>query len=302
VVLPEPETVELLVDKARFYSFAQQEGLPISPTFFLRSRADAIQVAKHLPYPSILKPSTRSVEWVQHTKLKAFNVANAEHLLALYDHYHAWADVLIAQEWIEGSEASHYTCNVYFDSNSEPLVTFVSRKLRQWPPGTGYGSLAEECRNDIVLNETVRLFRRVNYTGLGYLEMKRDERSGRYFIIEPNIGRPTGRSALAEASGVELLYTMYCDAVGLPLPSNRTQRYQGMKWIHLRRDIQSALYYWRRGDLTLREWWLSWRGPKTEALFSWSDPAPFLADLFGAARVYLSPAERNKRNYRRPAA
>ena len=40
---------------------------------------------------------------------------------------------------------------------------------------------------------------------LGYVEAKRDVRTGRHYLIEPNIGRPTGRSAIAEAGGVELL-------------------------------------------------------------------------------------------------
>ena len=70
-----------------------------------------------------------------------------------------------------------------------------------------------QSRDDVVLRETVRLFKSVNYRGLGYVELKRDERSGEYYIMEPNIGRPTGRSAIAEAGGVELLYTMYCDAL-----------------------------------------------------------------------------------------
>ena len=50
------------------------------------------------------------------------------------------------------------------------------------------------------------------------MEMKCDERSGKYFIVEPNIGRPTGGSATSEAAEVELLYTMYCDAIGRDLP------------------------------------------------------------------------------------
>jgi predicted ATP-grasp superfamily ATP-dependent carboligase len=130
--------------------------------------------------------------------------------------------------------------------------------------------------------------------------MKRDERSGKYFIMEPNIGRPTGRSAIAEAGGVELLYTMYCDAVGWPLPGNLEQQYEGVKWIHLRRDFQSALHYGRHGELTLKEWWRSFRGRKAYALFSWSDPAPFVGDLQRAIRLFLSPQDRRKRDHRDP--
>jgi predicted ATP-grasp superfamily ATP-dependent carboligase len=179
-------------------------------------------------------------------------------------------------------------------------VTFVARKLRQWPPYVGITSLGEECRNDLVLQETVRLFKSVGYRGLGYLEMKRDARSGKYFVMEANVGRPTGRSTIAEAGGVELLYTMYCDALGWPLPENRVQTYKGVKWIDLRGDLQSALYYWHRGELTLREWWRSVRGPKAYALFSWKDPGPFLGDLQRMIRILLASQERRGRGYRNP--
>jgi predicted ATP-grasp superfamily ATP-dependent carboligase len=133
-----------------------------------------------------------------------------------------------------------------------------------------------------VLETTLSLFGGLSYRGLGYLEMKRDARTARQYIIEPNVGRPTGRSAIAEAGGVPLLYTMYCDAMGLPLPQERTQRYSGAKWVYLRHDLQSASVYWRRGELSLREWARSLRGRKAFAMLSRSDPAPFLADLWRA--------------------
>jgi predicted ATP-grasp superfamily ATP-dependent carboligase len=72
---------------------------------------------------------------------------------------------------------------------------------------------------------------------------------------------------------------MYCDAVGWPLPRNREQTYQGVKWVYLRKDIKSALHYWRRNELTFSEWWQSFRGRKRYAIFSWTDPAPFFADF-----------------------
>ncbi len=185
----------------------------------------------------------------------------------------------MVQEWIEGSDANLFSCNCYFTSESRPAVTFIARKIRQWPPKTGTSSLGEECRNDTVLRESIRFFQHVRFRGLGYLEIKRDVRNGKHYIIEPNIGRPTGRSAISEAGGVELLYTMYCDLLGQPLPENRKQRYTGAKWIYLRRDLQSAWSHWRQGELTLKQWRQSMQGRKYYALFSWTDPVPFLEDL-----------------------
>ena len=301
ISLPPPDVVEMMLNKFTFYSYAQEKGLPIPPTWFLRSGKDAEKAAKQINFPCVLKPPiSATLEWERRSKLKAYKIDDQKELLQSYDHFSDWADVLIVQEWIEGSDNNLFTCNCYFDAKSDSVVTFVSQKIRQWPPLTGEGCLSVECRNDDILQETLRVFSGLNYHGLGYLEMKQDRRTGNYYITEPNIGRPTGRSAIAEAGGVELLYTMYCENIGKPLPENRQQRYQGAKWIYLRRDVQSLVYNWLRGNLTLRQWWQTLRGKKAYAVFSWTDLGPFFGDCLRLLRIFLSPRERKRRDYEKP--
>jgi D-aspartate ligase len=296
IALPPHDIVEMLMDKLSFTAFAQKQGLSIPKTCILRNEKDVQEAAKELNFPAVLKPTYRSSEWEQNTTLKAFKLSSTDELMAHYQQYRQWTDEFVLQEWIEGSDANLYSCNCYFDAEGNVLATFIARKLRQWPPKTGQSCLGEECRDDTVLQESLRLFRSVNYHGLGYVEIKRDQNSGKYFVVEPNIGRPTGRSAIAEAGGVELLYTMYCDVAGLPLPENREQTYQGVKWVHLRRDFQSAMYYWRHGELSLKDWWRSLQGRKAYAVFSWRDKRPFIADLFRSVRLILSSEERKRRS------
>lgn len=287
IILPAAEVIEMMIDKVKFYRYAQEHGFPIPKTFFITSTAQAEQAARNLTFPVILKPPYRPIEWRQQTKEKAFKVANTAELLSLYAKFGNLADILIAQEWIKGSDTNHITCNCYFNAASEPLVTFTTRKLRQWPQRTGQGCFGEAYKDNTVACETIRLYQSVGFHGLGYVEMKQDEESGKYFIIEPNVGRPTGRSATAEANGVDLIYTMYCDAVGWPLPASREQKEGRVKWIYLRRDLQSAFASWRHRELSLREWWQSIRGPKWDAVFSWNDQAPFWHDLLKAAGLLL---------------
>jgi D-aspartate ligase len=299
VVLPDPEVIETLMNKLSFYKFAQQNGFPIPPTHFINSQEDAQYAAEELNFPCVLKPPMSATpEWEKNSKLKAYKLDGPDDLLDFYERSKVWAKDLIVQEWVEGTDDNLYSCNCYFNERFEPLVTFVSRKLRQWPPVTGESCLGEECRDDVVLEETLRLFRFAHLRGLGYVEIKRSARTGEYFIIEPNIGRPTGRSPIAEAGGVELLYTMYCDTLGLPLPQDINQTYSGVKWIDLRRDMQSALYHIQEGDLTVGEWWKTLQGKKAHALFAWNDPGPFFGDLVRAFRLYMIPEERRHRDYR----
>lgn len=292
IMLADVDVIDTLDDKDRFYAFASAQGVPVPKTFVLESRSDAERAARELDFPAILKPVRRSAEWDAKTSSKAFRAEDREGFLDIYDRVGGWVQTLMAQQWIPGDDSDLYSCNCYFDRHGRPAATFIARKLRQWPPRVGSSCLGEECRNDAVLDAAIRIFERIGYRGLGYIEMKRDPRTGTHYAIEANLGRPTGRSAIAEAGGVEMLYCMYCDAVGLPFPDDLQQTYQGVKWIDLRHDLQSAIFYMRRGELTLTGLLRSWRGRKAHAVFSWSDPMPFFADLWRALGILVSPRER----------
>ncbi len=274
-LLPGHEVLETLIDKVGFSNLASSEGFNIPKTLVLKNSEDAEHAAAELNYPCVMKPGLKNDAWEKASHQKVIKVFCQEELIQAYENFKQFAETFIVQEWIEGNDRNLYSCNCYFDRNSEPVVAFVARKIRQWPPHIGQTSLGEECRDDVVLNETLHFFKKVRFVGMGYLEIKKDEKTGIYYFIEANIGRPTGRSPLAEACGVELLYSMYCDLVGLPLPSERQQKYLGIKWISLVTDILSSVQLWRSGELTVKEWFKSLRGKKHFAIWSRRDPMPF---------------------------
>jgi predicted ATP-grasp superfamily ATP-dependent carboligase len=221
LALPEHDVVEMLIEKPSMERYAREHGFRVPNTVEIGRREDLEAACGELRFPCVLKPASKDARWVAHTSQKAFEVADAESLLARYDACAGWSDRFIVQEWIEGPESALYSCNVYFSSGAEPLVAFVARKIRQWPPSTGTSALGVECRADEVCEETLRLFRSVGYHGLGYVEMKFDERTGHYSLIEPNVGRPTGRSAMAWSSSTPCTATssgFHCRS-GAPRPS-----------------------------------------------------------------------------------
>ncbi|MEK8023469.1 MAG: carboxylate--amine ligase [Candidatus Hydrogenedentota bacterium] len=289
IAVPPHDMLEMLTDKSLFHRHAQKNGFLVPRTFHISSREDAEKILDEARFPCILKPSVKTAVWLEsYFGIKAHRISTRDEFLGIYDQCRDMAENFIVQEWVSGGDDSLYSFIGYFDARSKPLATFVSKKLRQWPPGIGNTSLGQECRDDVVLREGLRLFTGVpGFHGLGYLEMKRDDRTGEYFVIEANIGRGTGRSMLAEDCGVELLLTKYCDKAGLPLPENRTQRHTGRKWIQTVSDIRASFYMWKWGELTIPEWIRSIRGSKTHAIFSWRDPMPALAYVFGKVILLL---------------
>ena len=286
-VLPEHALLERLVDKVGFAELAVEHRLPIPPTVIIRDGADAERAAATLAFPVVVKPPLKTAAWFAGTRAKAIRAADAADLLAVAARALAWTDTLIAQSWVEGGEDRLISCNAYFDRDGVPQAAFIAGKIRQWPLETGTASLSQEVRDDEALEVTTRMFTSLGYRGLAYLELKRDAVTGELAIIEPNLGRPTGRSALAEHGGVELLMTAYADALGLPLPERRAQTYRGARWIYWRHDLQaSALRMWRR-ELGVGAWLRSLRGSPVEAVGSLRDPVPFILDGVGAVRSAL---------------
>lgn len=286
-VLPEHDLLVRLVDKVGFAELAIERGLPIPSTAIIRDRADVERAAATLTFPVVVKPPLKTPAWVAATRHKAIRAADPAALRAVAEQALAWSDTLIAQTWVAGGEDRLISCNAYFDRAGAPQAAFMAAKIRQWPLETGTASLSEEVRDDEALEVAIGMFTSIGYRGLAYLEIKRDAETGAIGIIEPNLGRPTGRSAIAERGGVELLMTAYADAFNLPLPTARTQTYRGARWIYWRHDLQaSVVRMWRR-ELGVRAWIGSLRGRPVEAVGSLRDPLPFILDGAGTVRSAL---------------
>jgi len=276
--------IEQLMDKAAFAGFAKARGIPIPETHVVSNRSDADIAAQQTRYPCVLKPAIKSVKWDEQAAGKALVAETPDALLGLYERHALFADRFVVQELVPGDASDHYTCDGYFAVGGGPLVTFVTRKVRQWPPVVGQGCISVEHRNDEVRELAIRLLTAAGHHGQGYVESMWDDRTGRHVVIEANVGRPTGRSAAAERAGVELLMTMYSDLAGDPLPAERVQHYRGSKWIYIRRDVQGCVGLLVQRRISPMEILRSWRGRFAFAMFSWRDPVPFLADLVRAAR------------------
>lgn len=290
IALPEYDVLHRLADKGRFRATVGEAGLRVPRTAVVKGWPDLDRVIAELRFPVVMKPTVKSAVWQAGTAVKVVLASTPAELINAYRDTHAWTAQLVVQEYVGGETGELFTINAYYDARSRPLASCVTRKVRQWPPRIGIASYAVECRNDDLVSQADRLFQHVGFVGLGYLEAKRDPDSGELLLIEANVGRPTGRSATAEAAGVELLMTMYADLAGLPLPppSCRQQRFVGAGWVDVRRDALAVRREVRRGRLTWRRALAQWRRPRiAHAVWSARDPLPFALDVGRSIGVLL---------------
>ena len=180
---------------------------------------------------------------------------------------------LMLQEYIPGGDDTVWMFNGYFNTDSDCLVAFTGKKLRQHAVHVGATSLGICLPNQAIAELTTSFMKRVGYCGILDIGYRYDARDGVYKLLDPNprIGC-TFRLFVAQ-NGMDVARCLYLDLTGQPVPA-AVPRW-GRKWIVEDWDVESCLDYRREGSLTLRQWAASLRGIEEWAWFAADDLGPF---------------------------
>jgi predicted ATP-grasp superfamily ATP-dependent carboligase len=121
-----------------------------------------------------------------------------------------------------------------------------------------------------------RFLRAIDFYGLAEIEFKQDPRDGQYKILDVN-ARAWGFHGLGQAAGVDFPYLLFADQMGYPTEPCRAKA--GVGWLRLLTDAPTVLRDVFGGRLSVGGYIQSVRRTKTEAVFSWDDPVPSLAEF-----------------------
>jgi predicted ATP-grasp superfamily ATP-dependent carboligase len=282
--LPSNDVLNLLLDKTAFTEYAIQHNILIPRTHNLFNQEDLDRITESLSFPVILKPFVRNANWRKANLSKAYYLGSIDELSKLYVEINPIESRLMVQEWIPGGDSNVYYCLVYFNELSECLASFTGYKIRQWPVGTGTGCSTEPVDNVYVFERAVEILKQVGYRGFGSVEFKLHELNGKYYLIEPTVGRVEQIGYVATANGVNLPLRCYnaltrSDLEETPPP--------GKKVIYLEEltEIASAFVHIRKGMITIKEYFRSLRGPKAYRYFNKGDLAVFMGLLLKVATL-----------------
>jgi D-aspartate ligase len=287
-VLPAAEVVEILSDGRRFAELADTHGLPVPPTRIVTDLDSAHRAAYDLRFPCGVKPSVSTPPWESSgAAVRCFEDATAW-LAAAGTLLKQYPELVVQERMADTASAHRYACSCYVSPHGLPILTFITRSLRQWPPRLGDSCAEEPVDDHDIRHLALDVFSCVAFVGFGTVEIERDARTGVDRIVGVTVGRPTDQTGLAEAGGVELLHTAYRDAVDAPLPAGRRQRDRPVTWVHVVDDLRSTLHTFRRRQLTATGRLLRLlRRQRVYAMLDASDPAPFVADLNQRFRALL---------------
>ena len=113
---------------------------------------------------------------------------------------------LVIQEWIEGDDTDLYFCLMYINKNSRPLAVCTGKKLRQHPHLAGTLSVAEAVWIEEVAEESLKLLTPSGCKGFCSVEFKYSKVNGKFYVIEPTIGRADSQEGMSVMAGIDIPY------------------------------------------------------------------------------------------------
>ncbi|MBI1894312.1 MAG: hypothetical protein HYS14_09395, partial [Candidatus Rokubacteria bacterium] len=181
--IADDETITTMVDKTKFYVWGHQR-FRFPKTASVTSVADIDHALAEMRFPVVFKPRYRTDRWHKANLPKATMYSDADELLRFYHRASEHENVFVLSEFVEGPDSNLWNSHYYY-SKGEPRAIYTDQKIRQYPATLGTGAYCVSQRNSQIIRITKEMLSELNYTGIGAMEFKKDERTGEYYVIEP---------------------------------------------------------------------------------------------------------------------
>ena len=287
---PSWEVVQLAWDKRLAHQLAERLGIPIPRTFYPRN-VDELN-GLDIEFPAIIKPAIRD-NLLEKTGKKAVRVGSLAELVQEYLKVAAVIDSseIMVQEFIPGGADNLYSFGSLY-RDGQVLGKVIARRARQRPPDFGRNTTYAETVNIPELEEmATRLLGAMGYNGVSEVEFMWDPRDEKYKFIEMN-ARFWAWHSLAMAAGVNLPYLLYLDMLGQRVQTNGFE--EGVKWFRLITDLPTSIVQMAKGRMRPGAYFSTWKGKKTFAALSWSDPLPFLSEILLTPYFLIKRSQRER--------
>ena len=270
VCVASADVVNLLIRKARFYEWAESEGLSCPAGV----PAAEFGAGSALDFPIVVKSRRRAldIDFKDSNRfyLRFELLRNAREWREYCASHAAYLADLLVQEFVPGTTADMYSIGIYADRQSQIRGLFVGRKIRGFP--AIYGDTRAGQNDSVpgsVLAEVRYIVHRLGYCGIAEFEYKRDVKSGRFRLIEVN-PRCWSWVGITTASLADIPWIAYQDLIGsAPQPVTHNRDPGSIKYARILWDLSDVLLRHRSGHrawaMSPLQWWKSLRAEKLVA-------------------------------------
>lgn len=264
-----PELPRRLNSKLGLFEACAALGIDQPRTLFPTRPDELVEAGRELGYPLIAKNITadgkRTSRFVEGTIVVASETALRQRLSG-----HEDLTGLLLQEYVPVERSEDWFAHVYADADGECLVNIACRKVRSWPPGRGWTGYAVTEDNPAVTGVAATLAKAVGWRGIANLDIRYDQRTGRYLLLDfnPRMGAQF-RSAQTEA-GIDMVRALHLYLTGRPVPVSPPDTRRAM--VIETNDVKARIAYrWRRIPVPP----VARRPDTTYAWWAADDPVPY---------------------------
>lgn len=286
------ENLMSVSDKTVQYEHCERLGVPYPRSVQVTTRPQ-LEVLAKLQYPLLLKPCKR-VDLTTNTfrSLLLETPADLDRYRVLLEGIINQKIGLMASEIIPGDDTVIYAYVAYISGNGHILNEWIGKKLTQFPDRFGVFSSASNEAPEIVRELGRRLVEGMGLFGIVEPEFKYDYRDGQYKLMEINL-RSMMWHRLGNRTGVNLQFTQWQDALGLPATAQTQEMEQRVHFVYGKHELLNVLLrhrYWKHFRHNL------FGGDKCYfAVCNWRDPKPLLQDLLSVLKLIVRQCRKKLR-------
>ena len=269
--IPAAPVLERIVDKRRQYEWAAELGIPIARSFLPADPSELPAILETSAFPLLVKGASSNA-WHDAFKNKGVVVRDRSRLLEVLNAAWGLGLGVVVQELVLGPNRNHFKVCAYYTAGRELLALFSVHKVRQYPVDFGVGTFMVSIRQDELISLGRRFFEGVGYTGVGSIEFKRDDRDGRFKLIELN-PRLWLQHEHAVHAGLNFPLLNYRDCLGEAVEPALEFR-EHVAWLNFLQDVRSFLGNRSSGESGLISWLCSIASARSFAYFALDDPWP----------------------------
>lgn len=273
-----------VLDKNLTRQAAERVGIS-TPRFYGVMNAEQAQAAE-VRFPVAVKP-VFSHQFTQRFRKKLIVAADRRELVECLRITDQYKIAMMVMELIPGPDRHSHNQRVYINPRGDPLGATGIRCFRKTPPFFGIMRVCESWHGKELMEPTMELLRHIGWRGIATVEYKWDPRDNAFQLIEIN-GRCYLTIGHALRSGINYAGMIWREAAtGDPGPAE-PNGWNGI-WMHLYDEVYWGWKGRKIEGFTARQYVEPYRQPISHAVWSRTDPRPFMVQWSRAARAAVRP-------------
>ncbi len=263
-----------LLDKDSLAELAFEHGVLIPKVINVKDdHGFYSEVEEKIGYPCLIKPVS-SHKFVPIFREKMFIIKSRNDLEKGLEKVKKHNVEVFVQQLIKGFDDHMYTFDCYINKEGELTHWSTFQKQRQFPINFGASTYIKQKYVPELYEIGSNFLLKCGYRGFAEIEFKKDQLTGRFYLIEVNV-RITNFNILLKSLGINIPLILFKDLNEQKIEKKSISQDTNLHFWYSFEDFMAIKEYLKSNQLTFWQVLRSLLNKKVNAIWSIHDPLPF---------------------------